>query len=128
MVSWQWIIIMKFIILHKFLIGGEAKVKLLEVDTISKTSLNPRVELFVITVTSQVILIGSAEKWNETSQKKEHSTESKSKEKNTTALAISDDDLLFIGDKECLNVACVDCNWVIDSGASYHLTPHQDYF
>ena len=101
---------MKFIILHKFLIGGEAKVKLLEVDTISKTSLNPRVELFVITVTSQVILIGSAEKWNETSQKKEHSTESKSKEKNTTALAISDDDLLFIGDKECLNVACDDCN------------------
>ena len=44
----------------------------------------------------------------------------KSDEKTTTSLAIIDDDLLFIGDKECLNVACDDYNRVIDSSASYH--------
>ena len=59
-------------------------------------------------------------------ERKGDSSESKSDEKNTTTLAANDDDLLFIGDKECLNIACDECNWVIDLGASYHLTPYQD--
>ena len=67
-------------------------------------------------------------KRDKSKDRKGDSSESKSEEKNTTALAISDDDLLFIGDKECLNVAGDDCNWAIDSSASYHLTSHQDYF
>ena len=67
-------------------------------------------------------------KRNKSKERTSDSSESKSEEKNTTALAISDEDLLFIGDKECLNVAGDYCNWVINSGASYHLTPHQDYF
>ena len=48
--------------LHKSLIGEEAKIDLLEVETIPETSLNPRVELFVITATSRDILRGSAER------------------------------------------------------------------
>ena len=67
-------------------------------------------------------------KRDQSEEREGDSSESKSEENYTIALAISDDDLLFIGDKECFNVACDDCNWVIDSGASYHLTPHQDYF
>ena len=41
---------------------GEAKVELLEVETIPETSLNPRIELFVITATNRVILKDSAER------------------------------------------------------------------
>ena len=66
-------------------------------------------------------------KRDKSKERKGDSSESKSEEKNTKALAISDDDVLFVGDKECLNVASDDCHWVIDSDASYHLTPHHDY-
>ncbi|VFQ76229.1 unnamed protein product [Cuscuta campestris] len=52
----------------------------------------------------------------------------KPEEKNTTALASNDDDLFVIGDHGLLNVACDDCTWVIDSGASYHITSHREYF
>ncbi|VFQ71427.1 unnamed protein product [Cuscuta campestris] len=59
---------------------------------------------------------------------KNENFEQKPEEKNTTALASSDDDLFVIGDHGLLNVACDDCTWVIDSGASYHITSHREYF
>ncbi|VFQ89135.1 unnamed protein product [Cuscuta campestris] len=59
---------------------------------------------------------------------KNENSEQKPEEKNTTALASSDDDLFVIGDHGLLNVACDDCTWVIDSGASYHITSHREYF
>ncbi|VFR02614.1 unnamed protein product [Cuscuta campestris] len=59
---------------------------------------------------------------------KNENSEHKPEEKNTTALASSDDDLFVIGDHGLLNVACDDCTWVIDSGASYHITSHMEYF
>ena len=48
--------------------------------------------------------------------------------KATSALAISSNDVCFIGEQGSLNLVCDDCNWVIDSGASYHLTSCSDYF
>ncbi|VFQ68970.1 unnamed protein product [Cuscuta campestris] len=59
---------------------------------------------------------------------KNESSEQKPEEKNTTALASNDDDLFVIGDHGLLNVACDDCTWVIDFGASYHITSHREYF
>ncbi|VFQ80312.1 unnamed protein product [Cuscuta campestris] len=59
---------------------------------------------------------------------KNENSKQKPEEKNTTALASSDDDLFVIGDHGLLNVACDDCTWVIDSGASYHITSHREYF
>ena len=121
----------KLIILHKSPIGWEAKVELSEVETIPETSLNPRVELFVIIATNRVILKGSVERWKETSWKKERVirfSKLKFDEKNTIALVISDDDFLFISDKKCLKVAWDDCNWMINSSASCYLTLHHDYF
>lgn len=61
-------------------------------------------------------------------KEKNENSEQKSDEKNTTALAFSDDDLFIISDHELLNIACDDCTWVIDSGASYHITSHREYF
>ncbi|VFQ78891.1 unnamed protein product [Cuscuta campestris] len=59
---------------------------------------------------------------------KNENSEQKLEEKNTTALASSDDDLFVIGGHGLLNVACDDCTWVIDSGASYHIISHREYF
>lgn len=60
-------------------------------------------------------------------KEKGESSEQQTEEKNITAVATSDD-LLFIGDQGYLNLAYDDCTWVIDSGASYHLTTHREYF
>ena len=48
--------------------------------------------------------------------------------KATSALAVSSDDVCFIGEQGSVNLVCNDCNWVIDSGASYKLTSCRDYF
>lgn len=61
-------------------------------------------------------------------KEKGESSEQPAEEKNTSALVTGDDDLLFIGDQGYLNLACYDCTWVIDSGSSYHLTSHREYF
>lgn len=61
-------------------------------------------------------------------KEKNENSEQKSDKKNTTALAFSDDDLFIISDHGLLNIACDDCTWVIDSGASYHITSHREYF
>lgn len=45
-------------------------------------------------------------KRDDSKERKNGSFETKSEKKNIAALAISDDDLLFISDEECLNVSC----------------------
>ena len=45
-----------------------------------------------------------------------------------SAFAVSSDGVCFIGEHGSLNLVYDDCNWVIDSGASYHLTSSRDYF
>jgi len=45
----------------------------------------------------------------------------------TTTVVVDDDDLL-IGEDNYLNVAYGDCSWIVDSGASFHVSPHKDCF
>jgi hypothetical protein len=39
------------------------------------------------------------------------------------------EDYLVIEDEECYSVFCDDAmSWVVDSGASFHITSHKEYF
>ena len=46
----------------------------------------------------------------------------------TTAVASTDDNIFLIGNENYLNIASDDCIWIIDSGASFHATPHEGFF
>jgi len=41
----------------------------------------------------------------------------------------SDDEIFFlIGNENYLNITFDDCIWIIDFGASLHVTPHEGFF
>ena len=46
----------------------------------------------------------------------------------TTAVASNDGDIFLVGEDNYLNVASDECIWIIDSGASFHVTPHEEFF
>ena len=46
-----------------------------------------------------------------------------SQEKGTSPVATSEEELLFICEQASVNLANEECTWVIDSGASFHITP-----
>lgn len=52
--------------------------------------------------------------------------ETKTEEKDVTAVA-ADADVIIVSDG-CVNLAYEDSNWVIDSGASFHITPYGGFF
>jgi len=45
----------------------------------------------------------------------------------TTVVAV-DGDIFLIGEYNYLNVAYGDCSWIVDSRASFHVSPHEDFF
>ena len=47
-------------------------------------------------------------------------------EKNTSTIATSEEELLFICEQASVNPSNVECSWVVDSGASFHLTPKRE--
>ena len=47
---------------------------------------------------------------------------------NNVAVVNSSNDLLVIGEKEICFVSTNNDDWVIDSGASFHVTPHKSHF
>ena len=49
-------------------------------------------------------------------------------EKNTSAVATSEEEMLFICKQASVKVENVECFWVVDSGASFHLTPKRECF
>ena len=51
-----------------------------------------------------------------------------SKEKGISAIAISEEEILFICDQASTNLASEDCTYVIDSGASFHITQSRECF
>ncbi|KAG8367017.1 hypothetical protein BUALT_Bualt16G0028600 [Buddleja alternifolia] len=53
--------------------------------------------------------------------------ENKKDDKDTTAVA-TDGDVVIICDDACVSSSCQETDWIIDSGASYHITPHRDMF
>ena len=48
--------------------------------------------------------------------------------KGTTALAASEEEIMLITEEGELNIAGDETTWVVDSGASFHLTPERRYF
>ena len=46
-----------------------------------------------------------------------------SESKNTSAFATSEEELLLIGEQNDVNLVGDELTWVVDSGASFHLTP-----
>ena len=51
----------------------------------------------------------------------------KKNDKDTTAVA-SVNNVYIVCDDNSINLACQDSTWIIDSGASYHVTPRRDFF
>nr|KYP31853.1 Retrovirus-related Pol polyprotein from transposon TNT 1-94 [Cajanus cajan] len=51
----------------------------------------------------------------------------KKKEDGTTT-AVTSDDVFLVGEENYLNIAFDECIWIIDSGASFHVTPHEEFF
>ena len=51
-----------------------------------------------------------------------------SEEKNTSAIVASEEELLFISEQACVNLASDECTWVVDSDTSFHLNPKRECF
>ncbi|KAL4325786.1 hypothetical protein GQ457_11G029520 [Hibiscus cannabinus] len=54
----------------------------------------------------------------------------KKEENSTTAVAAKEEEngIFLFGGDNYLNLAQDDCSWIVDSGASFHVTPHGDFF
>ena len=52
----------------------------------------------------------------------------KKKDYTPTTTVAGDDDSLLIGEDNYLNVAYGDCSWIVDSSASFHVSPHKYFF
>jgi len=44
------------------------------------------------------------------------------------AVVATNENLFLVEEKNYLNVPSDDCIWIIDSGASFHVTPHEEFF
>ena len=51
-----------------------------------------------------------------------------SDDKDTSAIASSEEEMLFIREQASVNLANAECSWRVDSGASFHLTPKRECF
>ena len=51
-----------------------------------------------------------------------------SDDKNTSAIATSEEEMLFICEQDSVNLVNAECSWVVDSDASFHLTPKRECF
>ena len=51
----------------------------------------------------------------------------KKENKETNAIA-AEGDIMIVTNDGCVSLATQDSNWVIDSGASFHVTSHSDFF
>ena len=60
--------------------------------------------------------------------KTEQAREKYDAKKNDNTTTIIDGDLGIVYDESLVNLTCHTSNWVIDSGDSFHVTPHCDYF
>ncbi|URE40384.1 hypothetical protein MUK42_35170 [Musa troglodytarum] len=58
---------------------------------------------------------------------KREQNEKKKNEKETNTVA-AEGDIIIVCDNICVSFVAQDSNWVIDSGASFHVTSHDDYF
>ena len=54
--------------------------------------------------------------------------EKERQEEKYTTTAAADDDIVFAFDEAYSNLACDKSTWVVDTIASFHITPHRDFF
>ncbi|WVZ13786.1 hypothetical protein V8G54_011352 [Vigna mungo] len=52
----------------------------------------------------------------------------KLEEKTTTAVVSDDANVFLTNEVNYLNIAFDDCTWIVDTGASFHVTPHEGFF
>ncbi|WVZ01079.1 hypothetical protein V8G54_027148 [Vigna mungo] len=52
----------------------------------------------------------------------------KLEEKTTTAVVSDDTNVFLISEVNYLNIAFDDCTWIVDTRASFHVTPHEGFF
>ena len=52
----------------------------------------------------------------------------KKKDCTPTTIIDVDDDFFLIGEDNYLNIAYGYCSWIIDYGASFHVSPREDFF
>ena len=50
------------------------------------------------------------------------------KEKKETNAIAAEGDIMIVTNEDCVSLTTQDSNWVIDSGASFHVTSHSDFF
>ena len=50
------------------------------------------------------------------------------KENKETNEIVAEGDIMIVIDDGCVSLATQDSNWVIDSGSSFHVTSHSDFF
>ena len=58
---------------------------------------------------------------------KREQNEIKKNEKETNTVAV-EGNITIVCDEGCVSLVAQDINWVIDSGASFHVTSHGDFF
>ena len=58
---------------------------------------------------------------------KREQNEMKKNEKETNTVA-AEGNITIVCDEGCVSLIAQDSNWVIDSGASFHVTSHDDFF
>ena len=53
----------------------------------------------------------------------------KQKDEGTSAVVIVDDEIIvFVDESECLHTSSDKVEWVVDTAASYYVTPRKDFF
>jgi len=60
--------------------------------------------------------------------KKEQEKEKDNKEDKSTVVATSDGEVIIVYDDNFIGLACDNTSWLVDSGASLHVTPRADFF
>ena len=60
--------------------------------------------------------------------KRDRSRERGNKEDKDTTAVVSDGEVVIVYDDDSINLTCQNYEWVVDSAASFHVTPHREYF
>ena len=60
--------------------------------------------------------------------KAKNSKKGEERKKEDASVVTSGDEMLVVCDDNSVNFTCQDSNWVVDSGASFHVTSHADFF
>ena len=71
---------------------------------------------------------GTFKRFADTSERKKGELKKVSDTKNVATIAISEEELLLINEQNKVNLVDNESTWVVDSGASFHLTPNLKCF